>query len=246
MWHGSLKPTRLLRRAAGSVILLVMLGAGLQEALGETAPAASSAHRQVTYVPPDRNAPETRVAAATRAQASDEPYLALLAPRQTGHTSEASPTLYWYLSAAVARPVRVALIDPRQVDPALELDLERGLEAGVQALPLAAHKVTLEPGVEYEWSVTLVLDPNQPSGDIFAGGTIRRVASAGLPAAADGTDRLAALAEQGLWYDAIDLASRRIAADPKDGVWRALRASLLEQQGLAEPAREDRRLAGLQ
>jgi len=186
------------------------------------------------------------VAAATRGSGRDGPHLTLLVPQQIGHTSAASPTLYWYISEPFPRPVKATLMSEEQADPVLELQLDGGVEAGVHALPLRAHDVALQPGVEYEWSVALVVDPDQPSGDIFASGTIRRVAPVKLPTAVDDLDRMTAYAEQGLWYDAIDLAGQHLTARPHDVVWRGMRAALLEQQGLTEPAARDRSLAGLQ
>jgi hypothetical protein len=184
--------------------------------------------------------------AAARGLGRDGPYLTLLVPEQTGHTSEASPTLYWYVSEPFGGPVKATLMNEEQADPVLELQLDGGVEAGFHALPLGERDVALRTGVEYEWSVALVVDPDQPSGDIFASGTIRRTPPAKLPAGGDDVDRLVALAGQGLWYDAIDLAGQHLAARPQDATWRGMRAALLEQQGLAEPAARDRSLAGLQ
>ena len=221
-----------------------------EEAKPPPAPAKKAAEHEpaktVQYRPPDWKAPKTRVAAATRGLEDPGPYLTLLVPERTGYTSEASPTLYWYVSERFAGPVQVTLLKERAIEPVLEMRLEHGVEAGVHAIPLRAYKVVLEPGVDYEWSVTLTVDPNRPSTDSFASGTIRRVPQAALPRAVAGADELAALAAHGLWYDAVDLSSRLIQAHPEDVAWRELRAELLEQEGLEEPAAWDRTLAGLQ
>jgi hypothetical protein len=245
------KTERTFRRAAGVAILASVLGTGPSWVLAETKPAPAAARKKPTFVPPneDLGVPTRVEGGGTRGLGTKGPYLTLLVPEQTGHTSAASPTLYWYVSEPFPGPVRAALMaaDEEEVDPVLEQQLDGGVEAGFHALPLREHDVALQVGVEYEWSVTLVVDPDQPSGDIFASGTIRRAAPpAKLPAGGDDVERLVALAGQGLWYDAIDLASRRIAARPQDATWRGMRAALLEQQGLKEPAAQDRSLAGLQ
>jgi hypothetical protein len=236
------------RRSAGIAVLAAWaLGAGTFPAVGEALPAPGTARKRPTYTPSEVGAPRTRVAAATRGQGqAGGPCLSVLAPEQTGHTMAAGPTLYWFVAQPFAGPIKLAVTDETQLDPVLELRLDRGAPAGVHEVPLGARKVALRPGIEYEWSVTLVVDPNRPSGDVFASGTIRRVAPVALPRGADDVDRLAALAGQGLWYDAIELASRHIAARPKDPAWRGLRADLLEQQGLTVPAAYDRERAGLQ
>jgi hypothetical protein len=193
------------------------------------------------YQPPDWKAPKTRVAAATRGPGMGSLHLTLLVPEQTGYTSEASPTLYWYVSERFRGPVVVTLLGQQEADPLLELRLDRGVEAGVQAVPLETYKVALEPGGNYEWSVTLIVDPTRPSADAFASGTIARAPGARLPQTGDDVDKLAALAAQGYWYDALDLSSRQIAAHPRVSVWRETRAALLDQVGLDEPAAWDRR-----
>jgi hypothetical protein len=236
------------RRSAGIAILSAsILGTGIFAAMGQVTSAPGTAKKRPKFNPPDYGSPKIRVTAATRGPGRDRvQYLGVLAPEQVGHTMTASPTLYWYLSQPFAGSVKVVLADDAQVEPVLELQLERGAPAGVHEVPLGEHRVVLKPGTEYQWSVTLVDDPDQPSGNPFASGAIRRVAPVALPKGADDADRLVALAGQGLWYDAIELASRRIAARPKDAAWRELRADLLEQQGLTVPAVHDRELAGTQ
>jgi hypothetical protein len=89
---------------------------------------------------------------------------------------------------------------------------------------LADYGVTLEVGVEYQWSIALVVDPEQRSSDIVATGWIERVpAPAATPA-----DAVEAAA-RGLWYDAIDAASVRAERTPGDA---AELDALLVQAGL--------------
>ena len=95
----------------------------------------------------------------------------------------------------------------------------------------------------YQWFVTLVLDPNQRSKDIIAGGTIERIE---FPAALRGKLAQAGkakaphiYAEAGLWYDALTAISELIDATPNDTVLRNQRAALLEQVGLPEIAGYD-------
>jgi hypothetical protein len=221
--------------------MLCAAAAGVPPVLAETRPAAAQARRAPpTFVPPDSGAPATRVAAATRGPGSNLPHLFLFVPEQTGLTGKASPTLYWYLSRRFSGPIEVALQDERGIDPILSLRLDRGADAGVHAVSLAEHGIALAPGVDYEWSVELVVDPTQPSANIHASGTIRRVVRDDLPRTGGDAARLDMLAANGLWFDAIELSSRLIARQPQDEGWRAARAALLEQVDLDEPAAFDR------
>jgi hypothetical protein len=53
----------------------------------------------------------------------------VLAPGHVGRTSRASPTLYWFLSAATDRPAELTVMDPDGVEPLLETTLPGPLAA---------------------------------------------------------------------------------------------------------------------
>jgi hypothetical protein len=195
-------------------------------------PASGSAKRKPVYMPPERGAPTTTVAAATRGGESSPVRPVLFAPAHTGLTAEPSPSLYWWLSGDFAGPVELTLLDDRKDEPVLELRLARGAKAGVHVLPLAEHGIVLKSGITYEWSVALVREPAQRSQDIFTSALLRRVPGPPPSKTADIAARLDAVARDGLWYDAVDLSSR-IAERSGD---TAARKALLEQVGLEEAA----------
>jgi len=104
--------------------------------------------------------------------------------------------------------------------------------------------VSLKPGVEYQWFVAAVRDPQQRSKDVLAGGTIKRVAESGaLQSELKQAGRAkwpAVYAEAGIWYDAIDQLSKQIDANRSNRKLREERAGLLEQVGLRDVAAYDR------
>lgn len=172
-----------------------------------------------------------------------------LAPDHVGLTSQAQPTLYWYLSAephsqAPGRLV-VTIIDEDAIQPLAEVTREAPSGPSVQHLDLNAQGITLKPEVDYEWTVALVPDLDNRSGDIIAGGMIRyEQASPELTAKLKQADSHAlpgVYAQAGYWYDAIDRVSALIEQNPSQGVYRGLRAVLLEQGKLSEVAALDRR-----
>jgi hypothetical protein len=163
------------------------------------------------------------------------PAIAVLAPDHLGLTQSVQPRLYWFISAPSRARVEFALIRPGIDTPLVETALDASA-AGIHALDLAALGTRLELDVEYEWSVALVPDPEPRSRDVVAGAAIMRVA----PLAAAGPADAAAYAQSGLWYDAL-MALDEAAGAQDTSVVRARRAALLEQAGLPEVARFERR-----
>ena len=193
----------------------------------EHTPDAAPSSRNVmpVYVPPRRGAPKTRVGGGTRSTGSAV-QLALLAPEHTGLTGHPSPTLYWWLSQDHEGLFEFVVIAESEVEPVLRLRQQARFSAGIHALDLAAAGLTLEPGVAYRWSVAVIRDEERRARDVVALATMEYVLD--RPVAGD----IGALAEAGLWYDALAAASA--AQNASD------RAELLEQVSLDQVARWSR------
>ena len=205
--------------------------------------AQASDSASAIYKPPLRGAPARRVGGATRGSGDSDLVLNVLAPDQTGLTTQAQPTLYWYASRPTNTLIELILISDTAEVPVLSKNL-LVTPGGVQAIDLVSYGVTLALDTEYEWFVSVVTNTNQRSKDMTSGGTVRRVAPDAAVAArvAAAGERAAPriYAEAGLWYDAIGSLSRLIERSPADPELRALRASLLEQIGLTAAASADR------
>jgi hypothetical protein len=195
---------------------------------------AAVAQAVPSYRPPLRGAPASRIGGAHRGAEGDDWTLLVLAPEHTGLTTTGQPVLYWYTSKAIDRPVELTLIERGAIDPILESRVPGPLAAGVQRVAIADFGVSLQPEAEYQWFVSVVMDPTQRSQDYAAGAGIRRVAvDPRIQARLQSTtsdQRAFVLAEAGLWYDAIDVLSQRADADA-----RAQRRALIEQVGLQMP-----------
>jgi hypothetical protein len=186
-----------------------------------------------TYRPPARGKPRARVAGGVRSVGGRLPRIRVLTPAHTGQTISSQPSLFWYLDRALPAGSRLVftLVDDASVAPLVETPLETPVESGVQRIDLADHRVALVGGIEYEWSVVLVVDPEQRSLDVVSTGWIDRVEiPAGL--AEDAPPSAHVYADHGLWYDALAAASDRLEADPGDPGARAGRDALLRQVGL--------------
>jgi hypothetical protein len=225
-------------RVTLSALLAVAVGWPPTPVDAADAGGAASAAGALVYRPPLRGAPASRVGGGTRGVDTESWTLYVLAPEDTGLTTAAQPTLYWFTSQPIRRPVEITLTRPGATRPVLEVTLQGPHRAGVHAIPLARWKVTIEPEAEYEWFVSVVSDPSQRSTDQVAGGTIRRVSPPeGLQAPARGAPgAAAAYAEAGLWYDAVEALSRQIDATPDSRALREQRAALMRQVGLEVPA----------
>jgi hypothetical protein len=196
------------------------------------------------YIPPVRSAPGGRVGGSTRGPGTP-PTLSALAPDHTGLTIQEQPSLYWYLSKPTSYPIEFTIIDDRAIQPLIERRLSGSLQPGMQRVRLAEYGLRLSVGVLYRWSVALVVDPDNRSRDVIAGGVIERIApptELRAKLARAGKTRAPYLyAEAGLWYDALAAISDLIDAAPNDQVLRQERASLLEQVGLPQIAELDLR-----
>jgi hypothetical protein len=171
----------------------------------------------------------------------------VLAPGDTGYTTQEKPTIYWFASQPIDKPVEITITSTESLQdaatPVFEITLQPPIAKGIHAFRLADHGIALKPGVEYQWFVAVVRNPAQRSNDVLAGGTIKRVTDSPVQAQlkqASPAQAAALYAEAGIWYDAIDQLSRQISADQSNRELRERRAALLEQVGLREAAAYDR------
>jgi hypothetical protein len=147
-------------------------------------------------------------------------------------TVTARPSLFWYIDAVPAEDHRLifTMIDEEGIDPVVEARLERPRRVGIQRIQLADHGVKLEPGIEYEWSIALVVDPEQRAKDVVSTGYIRRVSQ---PTELElRPPCVNTYADLGLWYDALEAVSNSIESAPGNPALRSQRSSLLSQAGL--------------
>ena len=196
---------------------------------------------KLVYKPPLRGAPAGRVGGGTRGATERESFsLQVLVPDHAALTISDQPNLYWYISKHTTYPVELTVIEKNAVKPLIETTIRVTDKGGIQVIRLADYGIHLRENVQYKWFVALLMDAEQRSKDILAGGIITLVdASPSLKAklaAADRNDALSIYAEEGLWYDALSAISGMIDASPDNRELRRARASLLEQIGLTEVA----------
>ena len=188
----------------------------------------------------------------SRAKGEILPKHSVLTPSHIAFTTQAQPSLFWFQDGPAqkdsAARVEITLINPKIPKPLLKVSAalagQKDGGSGIHRIQLARQKVTLEPGIEYKWSVALVVDPKSRAQDSIASGVIKRIEPAAELAtelAKADADKAAAYAANGVWYDALAALSDQIDAAPKDATLRAARADLLEQVGLKSVAEFERK-----
>jgi hypothetical protein len=209
--------------------------------VAKPAPAPTPAQpTKVIYRAAKGSAPAARVTGGSRGSGDTSITLDVLAPDDTGLTTQEKPSLFWYQSKPAKARFELTLTEEDKIKPVLQVNVERAANAGIQRLRLSEHAVTLAPGVEYKWVVALVTDPDNRSSDLVASGFIKRVEpSSELKAKIAGasTASLPAIyAEAGIWHDALSTLSDMIEAHPENKSLVAQRAELLRQVGLKAAA----------
>jgi hypothetical protein len=213
--------------------------AGAEEGAGPAA-GGNVAASPAIYQLPKVGKPTGRVGGGRRGTGDALPGLYALVPDHVGYTTARQPVLYWYLSEAVSGNVRLelTLIDEKSVDPLLDRQFPAPAKPGLQAIRLADYGVSLEPGQEYQWSVSLVPDASDRSKDVVSSGWIEVVAApddleAKLAAAGpDGAPQVYGAA--GLWYDTLAASAARLERDPNNPRYRSDLDRLLAEVGLPE------------
>jgi len=203
--------------------------------------------RLVAYIPPKRGKPGGRIGGGTRGEGSGFPTISVLAPDHTGLTVNAQPELYCYVSNPSNKPIEFTLNLEQEGKTVAHKGIKGVPSEGIWRFSLSDLGVNLSANTRYTWFVTMVLDPDQPSTDVFSGGGIRRVNLSGVLekklASAKETDFPAIYAAGGVWYEALSSLSRLIDKDPENKALYLQRASLLEQVGLKREAAMDRKVA---
>jgi hypothetical protein len=223
----------------GGIILAgVVFGSTLVTAQNTPAPQPQpQPPRKIVYKAAAGAAPAVRLTGGSRGAGDELVRLDVLAPDETGLTTQEQPSLFWYQSRPAQAGLELTLLEEGKVQPLLQVKMDRASQAGIQRVKLADHGVKLQLDVEYRWVVALVLDRANRSKDLVASGFIKRVRPSGDLEAklsrATPAERPAVYAEEGIWHDALTGISELAEAHPNTEVYREQRADLLRQAGLA-------------
>jgi hypothetical protein len=214
----------------------IATGPALAQASDGQAPSVEQADPAsgLVYKPPLRGAPEGRVGGGSRSAAAAAtmlPNIELVAPAShSGFTADRQPTLYFFVARPIQWPMQFTIRAPLRPSPVIEAIVPAPRTGGLYALPLSSYGVSLQPGVVYTWSISVLLDPQAWSRNIVASAPIvyDPTSARSSSVAIDPGQRAAYFAEMGLWYDAITAA-----VEMKRRGSNSAMAALLRQGGLA-------------
>lgn len=185
------------------------------------------------YQPPVRGKPRERVGGAVRGADREWPKLTALVPAHPGLTISARPSFFWYIDELPPPEAMLvfALTREERIDPLIEIELARPTEPGIQRIDLAPLGIALRPGIEYQWSVALVVDEQERAKDIVTFGYVDRVPAPAALATYKHRSPVG-LAAHGLWYDALAAVDDWIRDEPDNPSALRAREGLLRQAGL--------------
>ncbi|MCU0543015.1 MAG: DUF928 domain-containing protein [Oscillatoriaceae cyanobacterium Prado104] len=204
--------------------------------LAESAPILIS--RNVNFKPPDVEAPDNRQGATHRGEACPKELsiIALIPKSNRGLTVEESPTLFAYVSQnSVNVEFNLQTEDGTEVY-ATTFKVDKPGIVGVRVPAGSNNKKTLEVGKRYQWSFSVVCNPQDRSGDYYVKGFVQRVEpSATLKkdlANPEPMARAIAYANSGIWYETVSTLAAMRRKSPDDPALTAEWQQLLESQKL--------------
>ena len=200
------------------------------------------------YLPPKDSDQGGRLGGGGQRGAEDncqnaEVILSVLAPDDSGWTSHAQPSIFWYFSGSgCTHQVKFTLSNPADMEEVINTTLSPSSESGIHRIDLTNFDVSLSPKISYIWHISLVRQERKGKKNIVSGGTLKYVPppeSLITKVSQDtGAKTMYLYARAGYWYDAFTLLSTQIAASPDDRLFRKQRICLVEQVGLSTIAQK--------
>lgn len=209
--------------------------------------AEDQAPRTLVYRNLMPDAPKVRVDGHVRGTEDALLTLTVLAPERVGLTTKEQPSLYWFQSKAITNRFELIITEKNAIKPLLEAHIDAP-SSGIQRVQLSDHNVRLVVGVEYRWSVVIVVDPENRSKDVVASGAIKHIKPPekllkrlrGAPA----SELPYIYADEGVWYDSMETLSVMVDAKPQDAKLHEIRAVYFLQAGLHDAGLHDLQAAG--
>ena len=165
------------------------------------------------FEPPGDDKPKDTGAGGSRdgkrCNADEQPIRALMPRGNFGLTSNAQPNIYLHLPQTSAKQIVLAIQNEAGTEYARAfLPIETNNNVASFALP--EDKMSLQPGKNYQWKISVVCGEYLKPGDPIFTGWVQRVESTDTQKQFGfdmSEEQIRALAEQGYWYDLLDAIS---------------------------------------
>jgi hypothetical protein len=164
-------------------------------------------------------------------------------------TTQTSPTFFWYIPPFVGEIAEFVLLDEND-NELYHTTVQLVEEGGVVSLSLPMikdadgnDKSLLDEGQDYHWYFSIICDPDDRSGDVFAEGWIQRVQPTlaltnQLALARTEREQAAIYAEAGIWHDALTTLAELRRSQPSNSTLLSNWMTLLESVDLENIASE--------
>ncbi|MEM6451833.1 MAG: DUF928 domain-containing protein [Cyanobacteria bacterium P01_D01_bin.105] len=204
----------------------------------------SSAQANVRWKPnPDRGSASSTLSGGRRgitasacALDSDlpDPALTLLVPagNNTELTTQAQPTLAWFLESKAVTKMEFVLSHPTEAEPVYSKEINASAGLIEVTLPAALE---LEEGIRYRWTVFMTC--NGGDNEVHARSFVKRIATDDLPintSTMTQTEQASVYASHGIWYDTLNALIRAYREEAQLNTLLNIR-DLLEQAGTEVP-----------
>ena len=198
------------------------------------------------YIPPNDDAQGGRAGGELRGGPEDDCHssqaiLSVLAPDDSGWTSQSQPTLFWYFSgSACLYPVHLTVSNPEKMEDIINVTISDSITPGIHRLELGDFNFHLSPNVSYVWNISLVRKEKKRLRNLVSGGTLKYVppseAFSANVSLHQGPQAIYDYARAGYWYDAFRLMSNMVEATPENQLYRKQRICFIEQVGMSTVA----------
>lgn len=131
--------------------------------------------------------------------------LTTLVPRNNhGLTTQERPIFWLYLPHTSARRAILSIKEAGKT-PHWQQSVNLNQKQGIVGIELAQDAPALEIGKNYQWAVVLVCGDRPSPNDPVVASWIKRIENVKREMPSTGIEKAAMLAQQGIWYDALDV-----------------------------------------
>ena len=196
------------------------------------------ANAEVRWTPnPDRGSASSTLSGGRRSasasacalnESEPDPAITLLVPNgDSGLTTEAKPTLSWYIESQGTAEMEFMLSHPNQAEPVYTQKIQSETGLVEVTLPEAA---ALEEDTRYRW--TVFVDCNGGENRIHARSFVERVSNSAMTADTSMTAiaQAEAYASNGIWYDALNTLITAYRTEAKMSTLLEIRHLLAQAQ----------------